>query len=203
MRRLGQLGMIVLFAGILFGCGSARPVKYYELNIPVASPPGVHSFPVAILVGRVTAPYIYRDNRIVYSLSDVQLGTYEYQRWAGPPADMIQNLLVSSLRGTGQYRSIGRLGSHARGEYILRGHLSALNEMDKPEFAARFALQLELFDVKSGTVVWTDSYSHDEPVHEKTVAAVVEAMSRNVHAGIDHLTASLGQYFATHPPPAH
>ena len=56
-----------------------------------------------------------------------------------------------------------------------------------------------LFDPKSGTTVWNDSYSHDEPVAGKTIADIVEALDRNVQAGMQQLTASLGQYFLSHP----
>jgi len=63
--------------------------------------------------------------------------------------------------------------------------------------AARFSIELELFDRKSGTVVWTQPYSHDEPVSTKNVPAVVEALQTNVRTGLQQLTGSLSQYFAS------
>jgi ABC-type uncharacterized transport system auxiliary subunit len=74
-----------------------------------------------------------------------------------------------------------------------------LNEVDDPAgIKARFNVQLELFDQKSGSVVWTGSYSHDEPVEKKSVTAVVESLQKNVNAGIEQLAASLAQYFSSH-----
>ena len=79
------------------------------------------------------------------------------------------------------------------------GYLGALNEVDDPAgIKARFSLQLELFDVKAGNVVWTDRYSSDQPVPQKTVTAVVETLQKSVNAGLDQLTGSLAQYFAAH-----
>ncbi len=88
----------------------------------------------------------------------------------------------------------------ARGDFLLRGHLNSLNEVDEGSgIKARFNIQLELFDQKAGLVVWTESYSHDEPVEKKTVSAVVESLQRDVNAGLEQLTTSLAQYFASHP----
>jgi ABC-type uncharacterized transport system auxiliary subunit len=79
----------------------------------------------------------------------------------------------------------------------LRGHLSAFNEVDTPQVAARFSIELELFERKSGTLVWTQSYIHDEPVSTKNVPAVVDALQTNVRTGLQQLTSSLSQYFAS------
>ncbi len=208
MRRI-QLSafILLLLAGIFPGCGAPPPIRYYVLNIapaPASAPSA--QYPVTLLVGRIASSVLYRDNRLVYGSGPVQLGTYEYHRWAASPDDMIADALVSALRSTGQYRSVLRVSSNVRGDYIVRGNLYALNEVDQPQFAARFSLQLELFDPKTRTVVWNDIYTHDEPANGDNVPAVVEAFNKNVDAGMKQLTANLGQYFASHPPepePAH
>lgn len=116
------------------------------------------------------------------------------------PADMVQQALISALRGTGQYRSVTPIGSSARGDYVVRSELYSLYEVDQPQLAGRFSIQIELFDSKKGTTVWSDTYSHDEPVEGKSVADVVEALNRNVRSGMQQLAGHLGQYFASHPP---
>ena len=42
-------------------------------------------------------------------------------------------------------------------------------------------------------------YTHDEPVTRKDVAAVVAALDHDVQQGIAEFSASLDQYFSTHP----
>lgn len=181
-------------------CGGTRPVKYYVIDVS-ATPANssTQQFPVTISVGRILTSHLYRMDRIVYGSGSVQLGTYEYERWASIPANMIQDAVITSLRSTGQYLSVSRLGSGSRSDYIVRGDLISLYEVDQPELVARFALRLELYDPKSGTVVWISNYAHDEPVNGKSVPAVVEAMDRNVKAGLQQLTSQLGAYFASHP----
>jgi ABC-type uncharacterized transport system auxiliary subunit len=205
MHRIKLFAIAVLLSGFAAGCGSARPVKYYALDAG-PPPPSASSavYPVSLLVARPATSHLYRDDRLVYGSGPVQLGTYWDQRWAQTPADMVQDQLIASLRSSGQYRSVSRLSSSARGGYVVRSNLNALYEVDQPALVARFAMRVELFDSKEGATVWVGNYSHDEPVSGKNVAAVVEAMSRNVRAGMLQLTTGINQYFANHPsePPA-
>jgi ABC-type uncharacterized transport system auxiliary subunit len=200
MRRLAW--WTIFLACLAAGCVSAKSPRYYRLNLaPAAAQSNTASFPVSILVGRLTAPRILRDDRVVYGMSDVEMGVDEYHRWTEAPTEMVEDLLVQRLRRSGQYKSVQRISSTARGDYILRGHLSSLNEVDDPAgIKARFNIQLELFDQKSGGVVWTGSYAQDEPVEKKSVTAVVESLQKGVNAGLEQLTASLAQYFASRPP---
>lgn len=200
MRRIYLAALLVFLAGIC-GCGASRPVKYYVIDSGPATPSTAsQQFPVSLLVGRVYTSHVYRDDRLVYGSGPVQLGTYEFERWAQTPASMIQDILVTYLRGTGQYRAVSRVGSASHGDYIVRTNLVSFYEVDKPQLVARFSVHLDLFDPKAGSVVWTGSYSHDEPVNGKSVADVVEAMDRNVRAGMQQLSAGLAQYFVEHPP---
>jgi ABC-type uncharacterized transport system auxiliary subunit len=198
MRRLASWTMFL--ACLAAGCVSARSPRYYRLNLaPATTQSNLPPFQVSILVGRLTAPRVLRDDRVVYGMSDVELGVDEYHRWTEPPTEMIEDLLVEHLRHSGQYKSVQRIASTARGDYLLRGHLTSLNEVDDPSgIKARFNIQLELFNQKSGSVAWTGSYSHDEPVEKKTVTAVVESLQKGVNEGIEQLSVSLAQYFSSH-----
>jgi ABC-type uncharacterized transport system auxiliary subunit len=202
-RRLSHTALILATAGILSACGASRPVAYYVLDIePPQDAPSTAKFPVSLAVGRFMTTHLYRDDRLVYGSGPVELGTYEYERWAESPADMVQDILIAYLRGTGQYRSVSRLTSTIRADYIVRGRLIDLYEADKPKMTARFSMEIDLFDPKSTMTIWTSSYSHDDPVEGKKISDVVEALDKNVRNGMQQLTAELGQYFASHPPQA-
>lgn len=201
-RQMQQALLILLAAGITSACGASRPVKYYVLDTGPAPAPesSPARLPITLLVGRIAASHLYRDDRLVYGSGPVQLGTYEYERWAEPPAGMIQDVLIRSLQSAGTYRSVSALRSNARGDYIVRGRLYSLDEIEGPPMSARFSFQMELLDPKTDAVIWSDSYAHDEPVVGKKVADVVEALDRNVSSGLAQLTSHLSQYLATHTP---
>jgi len=199
-RSRTQLAAMIFSLICLSGCAASRPMKYYVLDPgPAPAPQGAPPYQVTLLVGRITASHLFRDDRIVYGDGPVQLGTFSYDRWAEPPAGMLQDLLVSTLRSTGQYRAVSALGSNVRGDYVVRGHLWDISEVDKPELMARFSFEVELFDPNTRTTVWSHRYEHDEPAQGKTVKDVVEAMDKNVRAGLQQITAGISEYFATHP----
>ncbi len=202
MRRIAvACGLAITLAG-LFACGAARPSKFYELDIPESSAASstTSHFQTDLLVGRIIAPQLYRDNRIVYRQGSTQLGAYEYHRWAEPPADSIENLLLRTLRYSGKYRSVQSMRSNARGDYILRGRLHELDEVTGSNLAARVDFEVELYSQKTGTVVWSHHYNQDEPVTGKQVADVVDALNKNLQRGIDQVAAGLADYFSKNPP---
>jgi uncharacterized protein len=190
-----------LLSFLVAGCGAARPSKYYQLTVPkeTADPAG-DPLPVTILMGPIMSSHLYREDHIVYSSSGENMGTYEYQRWAEPPTEMIQEVLFRALRSSGRYRAVYAERSSIRGDYLLHGRLYDFKEVTGSSIVGRVSLDLELRDTKTGTTVWTHLYNHDEPVSGKDVSAVVAALNRNVQRATGEFTASLNQYFTAHPP---
>src|SRR3984957_3070007 len=185
------------------GCGAARPVKYYQLTVPgdMSSTSDANAIPVTLLVGPLTGSRLYRDDRIVYSGGE-SMGTYDTQRWASPPTEMLQEVLFREFRASGKYKTVNTLRSNARGDYILNGRLYDFKEVTGSAFAARVAVEYELREMKTGTMVWSHYYSHDEPVSGKDVGAVAAAIDRNVQGIVSQVQASVAEYFQAHPPAA-
>jgi len=191
----------ILLATTLFGCGGARPSKYYQLTIPGehVAPPGADSISATILLGPLFASHLYREDRIVYSGSGEQMGTYEYHRWAEPPTEMIQEVLLRELRASSRYKAVYVERSSASGDFLIRGRLYDFKEVSGSAMLAKVTFELEMRDLKSASTVWTHYYTHDEPISGKDVPAVVAALDRNVQAAVKEMLASLDQYFAEHP----
>ena len=197
----GFVWMFALAAGLLTGCGAARPSKYYELTIPgnSAAAVGKSPYPVTLLLGPLRASHLYREDSIVYSSSAEAMGTYRYQKWAEPPNEMLVDMLLRDLRASGKYRAVDVLRSNSRGDYVLYGRLYDFKEISGTPILARVTADLELRESKSGATVWTHYYSHDEPVSGKDVAAVVAALDRNALRGMAEVESSLEQFFANRP----
>ena len=191
--------MAVLAAGLLAGCGAARPSKYYQLTIPgEATPVAERSpYPVTLLLGPLRASHLYREDHIVYSSSGENMGTYEYQQWVEPPTEMLVDVLLRDLRASGRYRAVDVLRSNSHGDYILYGRLYDFKEISASSLMARLTIDLELRETKTGSTVWTHYYTHDEPVNGKDISAVVAALDRNAQRGMSELKSSLDEYFST------
>jgi len=199
MKRKSIFPALMLGLGILNGCGAARPSKFYQLTLPNDKTPGADPapFPVTLLLGPITTSHLYRDDHIVYTSNGEAMGVYEYQRWAELPSEMISDVLLRELQESERYQHVYSLRSDSRGDYVLRGRLYDFREITGNGVAARVAFEFELRDSKTGNVVWSRYYSHDEPVNEKDVTAVVAAIDRNVQSGLREVTGGLEQFFST------
>jgi cholesterol transport system auxiliary component len=192
---------LTLLIGFLAGCGAARPSKYYQLTVPsnAASVEKADAVPVTLLLGGLATSHLYREDRIIYGNGKEQLGTYEFERWAEPPTEMIQEVLLRYLRASGRYRAVHYRRSNMKGDFAIRGRLYDFKELSSSPLSARLTLELEMRDLTTGGTVWTHYYTHDEPVSGKDVSALVAALDRNVQRAVTEVIASLDQYFASHP----
>jgi len=202
IKRRAVWVMMAMSAAWASGCGAARPSKYYQLTVPaeMTAAAKANPIPVTLQLGLLTGSHLYREDHIVYSSAGQSMGTYEYHRWAEPPTEIIQDVLFRQLRASGRYRAVNMLRSNARGDFVLRGRLYDFKEVEANPAMARVALEYELRDAKTGMTVWSQFYSHDEPVGGKDVSSVVAALDRNVQGIIGQVRGGLDQYFAAHPP---
>jgi ABC-type uncharacterized transport system auxiliary subunit len=192
------VSIAALAAGLLTGCGAARPSKYYQLTVPGDAAPAAERspYPVTLLLGPLRASHLYREDHIVYSSTGQNMGTYEYQQWAEPPTEMLVDVLLRELRASGRYRAVDVLRSNSHGDYILYGRLYDFKEISASPVLARVTVDLELREIKTGSTVWTHYYSHDEPVSGKDISAVVAALDRNAQRSMGEVKSSLEQYFS-------
>ncbi len=194
------IGLLAISAGLLTGCAAAPRSKYYQLTVPSGVATAQSSdAQVKLLIGNLSASHLYREDSIVYSRGAEEMGTYQHQRWAEPPTQMIGEVLLRELRASGHYLAVQPQRSNTSGDFLIRGHLYDFKEVDGSSILARVTFDLEMRDLKTGATVWTHYYTHDEPVNGKNVPAVVAALNTNVQQGVKEAAASLDQYFASHP----
>jgi ABC-type uncharacterized transport system auxiliary subunit len=202
ISRSAVSGFAVLtIALVATGCGSTRPIKYYQLTYPSTAPsPSQDAIKTTLLVRQFEASHLYLNDQIVYGFDSPQLGTYQTERWAEPPVEMLQDALVRGLRATARFRAVYTIRSDVGGQYILGGHLYDFKEVDSSSIVARLVYEVRLRDRKSGRTVWNHMYNHDEPASEKSVSAIAVAMDKNVQRSVQEIQAGLEEYFRANPP---
>ena len=121
--------LAMLVVGGLAGCGATRPMQYYQLTVP----PDIHhaetnASGISLALGPLVASHLYREDRIVFSAGPQQMGTYEFQRWTEPPAEMIQEVLLRQLRASNRYREVftQRSASRSRSQKSASRNLHVL-----------------------------------------------------------------------------
>ena len=196
--RLVFLRVVLSILGMA-GCGSPRPIKYYQVSYPTKAFVAEDAINATLMVRSFEASHLYLDDKIIYGFDSPEMGAYEYQRWAEPPIEILQNALVRGLRSSGRFKAVYTLRADPNGRFILAGHLYDFKEVDGAQIVARLNYEVRLRDRKSGTTVWEHTYAHDEPATEKSVSAFVVAMDKNVQRSVQDVQAGLEEYFRAHP----
>jgi ABC-type uncharacterized transport system auxiliary subunit len=199
MHRITQVVPIALLAVGLGGCGAPKPITYYAVQIPSAPAPSKHTYAVDILVGRIGGPSLLESAPIVYRTGTSAIGTYQYHRWVDPPVHMVKAKLIRMLRGSGEYQSVGSLGSTPGAEFVVQGTLHEFAEVDGESITGLVTIEFELYNRKTAKILWSHFYSDREPVESKQIQDVVEALDRNLDRGLKEVVAGLGRYFAANP----
>ena len=203
VMRMGKvcaaLAVTALLASGLSGCGSIKPVKYYQLTHPPTTTLAASQSPVdaALLVRPFQTSHLYREDRIVYGGEGEQLGLYENHRWTEPPVELLQDALAHGLRSSGHFKAVTTLRSESGVDFSLTGHLYAFREVSTGGVVARLNFDVELNDLKLGKVIWHHTYNHDEPTSGKSVADVAAAMDKNVQLSVQEIQEGVLQTLST------
>jgi len=179
------------------GCAPHK-IQYYQISTSVKPPVPAETGPV-LLVGRIATPMALQDGRIRYLAGLNEVGTYEYHRWTDPPGIMVKDALIHVLRASGKFKSVQEAASSAEGDYNLRGKLLEFSEVDITGISTRVSLDLELREIKSGRLVWNQTFTHDDPVQAKVVSDVVQSLDRNLQVVLGNVVSDVGTYIAAHP----
>jgi len=199
MNRMVRLVILSSLALSLSGCGGSKPIRYYTVQVPMTPTLTTSAHPVSLLVGGIVGANIYRDTPIVYRTGVNEIGAYQYSRWEEPPVALLKSKLIRMLSATGDYQSVTGLGSNSDGQFLIRGRLYDFEEVDGANITGLVSMEFELYDRKSGKVVWTHFYSQSEPVQSKEISAVVTALDTNLDRGLKEVAAGLSQYFSANP----
>jgi ABC-type uncharacterized transport system auxiliary subunit len=194
MIRTSPVVALLLLAS---GCAPHK-IQYYQISTGAKQAAPAETGPV-LLVGRIVTPMALQDGRIRYLAGLNEVGTYEYHRWTDPPGIMVKDALIHVLRASGKFKSVQEAASSAEGDYSLRGKLVDFSEVDGNGISTRVSLDLELREVKTGRLVWNETFTHDDPVPAKVVADVVQSLDRNLQAVLGNVASDIGTYIAAHP----
>jgi ABC-type uncharacterized transport system auxiliary subunit len=184
----------------LSGCGSMKPVRYYQLTHPPTATLAASQPPldVSLLVRPFQTSHLYREDRIVYGGEGEQIGLYEYERWVEPPVELLQDALARGLRSSGHFKNVTKLRSDTSVDFSLIGHLYVFREVSAAGVVARLNFDVELMDLKAGKPLWRHTYNHDVPSSGKSVGDIAAAMDKNVQLSVQEVQDGVLQTLANY-----
>lgn len=173
--------------------GKVPPTLFYVLNLAAPEPAAEAHERSAVLLP-VRAGRVVGQGRIVYRESREQVGFYEYHRWAEDPEETVGRALRSALLASGTFASVVSFDGRTKAEFLLRGELLRLEEIDYGgPVRAEAEISLELVDAATGRVEWSRAVSRAGEVTASAVPAVVTGMSAAVEQAIKQLVKELDE----------
>jgi len=188
---------VSMVVGLLSGCGSVHgPVtKYYKLEIPPAPTPAGPSAPVPLRIEPFRATSLLRQDRIVYRPSPMEVGFYEYHRWAEPPTNTVTNALADQLKSRHVFQSVEISDGGEKPEYVLRGSIDQFQEVDyKGAVKVQVSISAELEDPVRREKIWSSTASSECLVSKSDVQAVVAAMGQASQQSIARLVTDVAKF---------
>jgi ABC-type uncharacterized transport system auxiliary subunit len=169
--------------------------KYYKLEIPPAPTPAGPSAPVPLRVEPFRANNLVRQDRIVYRPSPVEVGFYEYHRWAVPPNDTVTKALADQLTSRHVFQSVEISDGAEKPDYVLRGSIEQLQEVDyKGAVKVQVSISAELEDPVRREKIWSSTASSECLVAKSDVQAVVAAMGQASQQSIARLVTDVAKF---------
>jgi len=193
---------VCVFVGLLAGCGSVRgpATQYYKLDIPPAPTPAGPSAAASLRVEPFRTPGFLRQDRIVYRPSPVEVGFYEYHRWAEPPNATVTKALADQLTKRRLFRSVEISDDEEKADYVLRGSIDRLQEVDYAGAVhVQVSISAELEDPVQQQVIWSGAASSECVVAKSDVQSVVAAMGQASQQSILRLMTDVTKFVQANP----
>jgi cholesterol transport system auxiliary component len=182
---MGRAALNALYVVLLSGCTLFSPVKidtknHVLNNIPLDLPSEkTHSTTLLVLVPETTP--VYTTTRMAYTTQAYQVAYFSRNEWAETPSQMIQPLIVKTLRNTHYFSEVLSPPHFGRHTLALRTEILELKQDFTSEPAMlQLAMRFDLSREATDQVIATKELSVREPMMERNPYAGVVAANEAI-----------------------
>jgi ABC-type uncharacterized transport system auxiliary subunit len=121
------------------------------------------------------------ESRMLYRISDVEVGYYDYDRWVDPPGEIVTRAFVHGLSASGLFSRVLRAEKFPQSSFnwILTGFLERFEEDRTTDPAtAHIRVNLEIYQAGSYSRIWKKSLSAREALEGDSAVDLVRAMDK-------------------------
>jgi len=136
-----------------------------------------------IRINRFTIATVYNNHKMIFRPDDYVLDSFNYNRWAANPADMVGDNLLRDLQASGLFRAAFSRYAVDEGRYIVQGGIEEFFlRMDKGGNKAVLSLDITLKDTKpreaTKKIIFQKKYRQEEALPEQLPRGYCQAMSQ-------------------------
>lgn len=178
--RTGKAAAAALCALLLPGCALLSPVnietkKYVLSHLPSDLPIAPRLSGTVLVLPPETKP-IFATTQMAYTMKTYEIAYFSRNEWAATPSQMIQPLLVETLRRTRHFSEVLPAPHLARHTFVLRTEILELKQDFTSDPAAlHLAIRFTLSREATSQVIAVQELAVQEPMHERTPYAGVLA----------------------------
>lgn len=181
---------IFLLIILLSSCSLLGPVKSDYTTYVVRTVPckvrlaNTHK---VLYVSPVETDPLYDTDNMAYSVHPLQVEYYAKNKWAETPANMIQPLIIKTLRDTQHFRAV-TTSQNVQHDYILNTKITELRQVYNAHSTyAEFRLLAEIVNTRTGKIIATQEFMCREPMCQRNPYGGASAANITVANVMDQL----------------
>ena len=192
---VARCALAIVLLALCVGCGGKiPPTHYYVLDLPPAPNPASEALPGSAVIMPLRSSRMLIQDRIVYRPAQGEVGYYEYHRWAEDPRDTLTKSLIQHLRSRGAFSNVVPFDGRSKTDYIIRGTLERLEEIDSGGVAVYVKISAQLMSTEERETIWQGEGEGRGQVTAGEVRFVVAEMSRASHQAIKGLADQINEF---------
>ncbi len=176
-----------LGAAIISGCVSTgkpqAPVEMYLLNYPAPTFALPDKIDDTIRLNRFSIATAYNSNSMIFRQDNYAFDSFNYNRWAVNPADMVGDILLRDLQAGGLFLAVFSRDTVDEGRYVVSGGIEEFFlKKDNSGNNAVLSLAITLKDAKQRDtrkrIIFQKKYFREEALNEQSPRGYCQAMSK-------------------------
>ena len=195
-NRIGLLLIGAVLSLTLGSCASGpAPIDhYYRIDAGVPDAPLATKLEGILQVDRLRTDALTGERQILYkkTAGASEILQHPYQRWADPPAILIQTELISFLSAAAAADTVMLATARVKPDYLVSGRIRKFERVLEPKVRAVVEIQLIATSTVGDEILVNHSYREERAAANSTVAASAVAFSEAVHAIFEQFLADLG-----------
>jgi len=181
---LSNILLLSLILVLITGCLSRNPkveIHLYSLEGSWVVPETTKKLPpLSLGVYGFDSPSSI-ESRMLYRISDVEVGYYAYDQWVDPPGEMATRAFIQGLSTSGLFSRVLRAEKYPGSSFnwILSGSLERFEEDHTTDPAtAHIRVNLEMYQADSDSRIRQKSISAREALEGDSAVDLVRAMDK-------------------------
>lgn len=188
-RTTGNTFFALFCFALVFGCVSTgKPqlqTESYLLDYPAPVWEPFSRIEDTIRISRFTIASAYNNTNMIFRGNSYAVDSFNYNRWAVNPADMVGDNLLRDLQTSGLFRAAFSRYAVDEGRYLLQGGIEEFFlRTDKSGNKAVLSLDITVKDVKQREpvkrILFQKKYRGEEPLDEQSPKGYCRAMSQTM-----------------------